>query len=51
MGLPHPLARRILDAVEHRRARVIYPAVYELGWHATNTAARIALAAGPDPRS
>jgi short-subunit dehydrogenase len=48
-GRPDELARRILDAVERRHARVIYPAVYSLGWLATNTAARFALAAGPDP--
>jgi short-subunit dehydrogenase len=48
-GRPDQLARRILDAVERGRARVIYPTLYGLGWLATNTAARFALAAGPDP--
>src|SRR5262249_29420993 len=48
-GRPDALAERILDAIERGRARVIYPAVYELGWHAQNAAAWLALAAGPNP--
>ena len=48
-GRPETLATRILDAVERGRARVIYPALYEVGWHAQNLAAWFALAAGPRP--
>lgn len=48
-GRPDALARRIVDAVERDRARVIYPSLYGLGWLATNAAARVTLAAGPDP--
>ena len=48
-GRPDALATRILDAVERGRARVIYPALYGLGWHAQNAAAWLALAAGPNP--
>jgi short-subunit dehydrogenase len=48
-GRPERLARRIVDAVERGRARVIYPALYEVGWHAQNLAAWFALAAGPPP--
>ena len=48
-GKPEALATRILDAIERGRARVIYPALYEVGWHAQNLAAWFALAAGPRP--
>jgi hypothetical protein len=48
-GHPEPLADRIVDAIARRRARVIYPTPYALGWLATNLAARFTLRFGPDP--
>ena len=48
-GHPEPLAARIVDAIDRRAPRVIYPAPYALGWLATNLAARFTLRFGPDP--
>jgi short-subunit dehydrogenase len=48
-GNPDELARRILDAVERRRARVVYPDVYQLGFRALGLASRITLGIGPEP--
>jgi short-subunit dehydrogenase len=48
-GQPDTLARLIVDAVERRRARVIYPSLYGVAWHAGSVAARVALAVGPEP--
>jgi short-subunit dehydrogenase len=48
-GHPEPLALRIVQAIERRAPRVIYPAPYALGWAATNLAARFALRFGPAP--
>ncbi|MBI4956486.1 MAG: SDR family oxidoreductase, partial [Myxococcales bacterium] len=45
------LARHIVDAVERGRARVVYPAVYALGYRALGLASRVALRLGPEPRA
>jgi hypothetical protein len=49
-GTADELARRITDAIEKKRPRVIYPTLYGLGWWATNAASWLALAAGPAPQ-
>lgn len=47
-GEPGVLARKILDAVEGRRARVVYPSFYALGL--SSLAGPLALAVGPAAR-
>lgn len=51
MGRAEPLARRIVDALDERRPRVVYPSLYEVGYHALGIASRVALALGPEPVS
>jgi hypothetical protein len=41
----------VLDAIEQRRPRVVYPPWYELGFRAPGLASRFSLAFGPDPVS
>jgi short-subunit dehydrogenase len=49
-GHAEPLARRIVDAIDRRAPRVIYPLVpYAAGWFATFVAAKFALRFGPQP--
>lgn len=48
-GKPAELARRVVDAVERKRARVVYPDVYRVGFSALGLASRITLGLGPDP--
>ncbi|MBK7584742.1 MAG: SDR family NAD(P)-dependent oxidoreductase [Myxococcales bacterium] len=43
------LARRVFDAVESKRARVVYPSLYRVGFDAVGLASRLALSLGPDP--
>lgn len=50
-GDPRRLARRVLKAVERGSPRVVYPGLYELGFHAVGVASRATLALGPDPVS
>jgi short-subunit dehydrogenase len=49
VGEAGPLARKIVDAIEQKRARVVYPSLYELGYRAVGLASRFALRLGPDP--
>ncbi len=48
-GDPAELARKIVHALEHDEPRVIYPAVYGVGWTAPNLSAWLALSYGPPP--
>jgi 3-hydroxybutyrate dehydrogenase len=48
-GRPDRLAARILAAIEHRKPRVVYPPLYEIGWYAVALASRVTLALGPEP--
>ncbi len=48
-GDPDELARRIVIAIERGEPRVIYPRVYEVGWHAPNLSRWITLTYGPPP--
>lgn len=48
-GNPKRLARRVLRAIEGRTARVVYPGLYEVGFHAVGIASRATLALGPEP--
>jgi short-subunit dehydrogenase len=48
-GNPKRLARRVLRAIEQRTARVVYPGLYEVGFHAVGIASRATLALGPEP--
>ena len=48
-GDPEELARRIVVAIERGEPRVIYPRVYEVGWHAPNFSRWITLTYGPPP--
>jgi len=50
-GSPRQLARRVIDAVERGRARVVYPDVYRIGFRALGLASRITLGLGPEPLS
>jgi short-subunit dehydrogenase len=49
-GHPEPLADRIVDAIDRRAPRVIYPyAPYALGWFASSLVQRFTLRFGPSP--
>jgi short-subunit dehydrogenase len=48
-GDPGRLARRVLTAIEQSSPRVVYPGLYELGFHAVGMASRATLALGPEP--
>ncbi len=48
-GEPAELAKKIVHALEHDEPRVIYPAVYGVGWTAPNLSRWIALSYGPPP--
>jgi short-subunit dehydrogenase len=50
-GHAEPLARRVVDAIERRSPRVIYPLVpYVTGWFAPFVASAVSLRFGPQPR-
>ncbi len=49
-GQPAELARRVVHAVDHGQARVIYPALYGIGWSAPNLARWFSLSFGPPAR-
>lgn len=51
LGEPDELARRIMSAIEHDEARVIYPRLYKAGWSAPGLASWFALSYGPPPVS
>lgn len=48
-GDPKRLARRVVKAIDEGAARVVFPALYELGYHAVGVASRATLALGPEP--
>ncbi len=48
-GDPHELAERIVDACERRRARVVYPGLYELASRFPGLAGRVTRLASPSP--
>ena len=48
-GDPAELARRVMHAIDHDEARVIYPRLYGVGWTATNLSGWLALSYGPPP--
>ena len=48
-GHAEPLAARVVDAIERRAPRVIYPRLYATGWFATFVAAQVSLRFGPQP--
>jgi short-subunit dehydrogenase len=48
-GDPRRLAKRIVRAIEGGSARVVYPGLYELGFHAVGVGSRVTLGLGPEP--
>lgn len=48
-GDPDELAKKIIRAIRNDEPRVIYPAMYGVGWTAPNLSAWLALSYGPPP--
>lgn len=50
-GDPKALARCVLQGLKKKARRVVFPSAYAIAFHALDAATRVALAAGPAPRS